>query len=146
MTMASAMKFSGLVIALCLSLYLAACGESGAEAGPTKPVIKPPDKLPKELVIRDRTEGTGPAARAGDKVAVEYFAVDETGRTAYSSWDDKGPAELRFRLGAGDYFDAFEEGIEGMKLGGRREVLMPAKSTVVLGPLFYVIDMLELNG
>jgi peptidylprolyl isomerase len=146
-------KYLGPIVALCVSLALSACGGTNDAAsnpaanpeGLTKPKIQPPSTLPTELVIRDITEGEGPLAKAGDKVVVEYHAVDETGRVLYTSWDKQPPFGLRFRLRSGDYFDAFEEGIEGMKVGGRRELLIPGKLTEILGPLFYVVDMLEID-
>jgi peptidylprolyl isomerase len=154
MALTKIVRSFGLFVVLCTSLALAACGGTDDAAsnpaanpeGLTQPDIQPPSKLPTKLVIRDITEGTGPAAKAGDEVVVEYLAVDEDGRTAYSSWDKVPPFELRFKLRGGRYFDAFEEGIEGMRVGGRRELLIPGILTEVLGPLFYVVDLLEVNG
>lgn len=111
----------------------------------TKPVIEPPDTLPTELVIRDISKGVDPAARSGDELAIEYHAVDEAGKTLYSSWDNTEPSQLRMAFGSGKYFNAFEESIEGMKVGARREFFIPATLTEELGPLFYVVDLLEIN-
>jgi peptidylprolyl isomerase len=110
-----------------------------------RPNIKPPSTLPTELVIRDRKEGAGPASESGDELTTEYFAVDPSGKMAYSSWDESSPAQYSFELGSGKDFRGWEEGMEGMKVGGRRELLIPASLTRKLGPLFYVVDLLEIR-
>jgi peptidylprolyl isomerase len=111
----------------------------------TRPNIKPPDSVPTELVIRDRKEGAGPASEPGDELTTEYFAVDESGKMAYSSWNNTTPLQFSFELGSGEDFPGWEEGLEGMKVGGRREMLIPESLTEDLGPLFYVVDLLEIR-
>jgi hypothetical protein len=63
----------------------------------------------------------------------------------YSYWDDEPPFQLRFKLLDGKYFAAFEEGVEGMKLGAWRELLIPAKLIEKQGNLFYIVDVLEIQ-
>lgn len=116
--------------------------------GPRKlnrPNIQPPSTTPEELVIRDRIEGIGPSSKAEDELTAEYFGVHEDGKASYSSWDGTPPLEFSFELGAGGYPQGLEEGLEGMKVGGRRELLIPSDLMGGLESTFYVIDLIEIN-
>jgi FKBP-type peptidyl-prolyl cis-trans isomerase len=97
------------------------------------------------MVVKDHSLGIGPRAQLRDELVVEYHSVDENGKVLYSSWDNVPPPLLYVTLGSDEYFPGFEKGMEGMKLGGRREMLFPAKLTEGQGPLIYVIDLLEIN-
>lgn len=147
------MKYFALIAMLCAALALSACGgdsssaESGEpEVGLTEPKIQPPEQMPKKLVIRDIKVGTGPAAERPDDMTVRYLAVDETGKVRFSSWDDEGKPAVTFKLGQSYYFPAWDEGVKGMKVGGRRELVIPASGTGQWGkPLIYVIDLLKIE-
>lgn len=122
-------------------------GDAGgqADAGKlTKPDVEPPSgPPPTDLVIEDIEEGSGPAAEKGDKVTVHFVADDQTGKERFTTWPDQ---QLVFELGSGRYSPAFEEGVEGMKAGGRRELDVPAKQAqYVNSPLFYVIDLVAIE-
>lgn len=152
------MKCIAPLTVLCLSLALVACGDDSSPdeteapetveaARLTKPVVNPPSGPPsKKLVIKDIKEGSGPATKPGDELSVHYEAVDMTGKEVYSSWTFRDGEALDFELGAGDYFRGWEEGLEGMKAGGRRELQIPKRlSQDELKPLFYVVDLLEIK-
>jgi peptidylprolyl isomerase len=164
-----------LIVALCLALGLAACGggsdstsssstegattEAGgsAEAGAekTKPkVTVPKGAPPKKLVIKEIEEGTGPEAKAGDEVTVQYVGVNyKTGKEFDASWDRGEP--FSFKLGAGMVIPGWDKGVEGMKVGGRRELIIPPNlaygpegSPPAIGPnetLIFVIDLLKVG-
>ncbi len=121
----------------------------GTEAGaPTKPEVPSPSGTPpKELVIEDIEEGSGPEAKKGDKVTVHFVADDEAGKEAFSTWPGDNPGEqFVFELGGGKYSQAFEEGIESMKAGGRRELSVPAKQAqYTKSALLYVIDLMAVE-
>src|SRR5215212_111973 len=91
----------------------------------TKPQVKPPKGAPpKQLVTKDLEEGTGPPATAGDEVTVQYVGVNyKTGKEFDSSWSRNEP--FPFALGSGLVIPGWEEGVEGMKVGGRRELIIP---------------------
>jgi len=131
-----------LIIGACLALFVAGCGSddsttsssSGEEtaakqADPgekkTKPTVTAPSGAPpKELVTNDLEEGTGAAAKAGDAVTVQYVGVNyKTGKEFDSSWSRSEP--FTFTLGAGEVIPGWDQGIEGMKVGGRRELIIP---------------------
>ncbi|HLO36839.1 MAG TPA: FKBP-type peptidyl-prolyl cis-trans isomerase [Candidatus Deferrimicrobium sp.] len=80
---------------------------------------------PTDLVVTDITEGEGPEAAAGQTVSVHYVGVaHSTGEEFDSSWN-RGSA-LDFRLGVGMVIAGWDKGIEGMKVGGRRKLTIPA--------------------
>ena len=90
-----------------------------------KPEIDfPGGEPPADLEIKDIWEGDGPAARAGDNVRVHYVGVAySTGEEFDASWDRGEP--LAFRLGAGRVIAGWDQGVQGMKVGGRRQLIIP---------------------
>jgi peptidylprolyl isomerase len=106
-----------------------------APAGPTKvtgttdlskkPEIEVPDSPPPcNLVIGDIVEGTGTAAKPGDRLTMKYVGVlYSTGKQFDASWD-RGQ-DFPFTLGAGEVIRGWDKGLVGMKVGGRRELILP---------------------
>ena len=79
---------------------------------------------PTQLDIVDITEGTGPEAQPGQNVRVHYVGVAySTGEEFDSSWNRGEP--LEFRLGAGRVISGWDQGLVGMKVGGRRQLTIP---------------------
>lgn len=143
------MRYLGPIAILCAVLGLSACGgdeapanPEEAEVGKVKPTIEPPPGgPPTKLVVRDRVEGLGPAAKAGDMLSIRYIGVGEDGKARWSTWGDGPP--LTFELGLAEFFEGWDEAVEGMKAGGRREITFPA---IMSGePLFYVVDLLKIK-
>lgn len=132
-----------LIIGACLALLIAGCGsdDSTTDAGSTeeaaapkeaesskkktKPKVTVPNGAPpKSLVTEDLEEGTGAAAKAGDAVTVQYVGVNfKNGAEFDASWDRGEP--FTFTLGAGEVIPGWDQGVEGMKVGGRRELVIP---------------------
>jgi peptidylprolyl isomerase len=157
------MKASLLTIAVCVALAAAGCGSSSGEssstgettsaAKKTKPEVPVPKGAPpKKLVVKEIEEGSGEEAKSGDEVTVQYVGVDyKNGKEFDSSWSRNEP--FTFTLGAGQVIPGWEQGVEGMKVGGRRELIIPpelaygeAGSPPAIGPnetLVFVIDLLE---
>ncbi len=105
-------------------------GSSPAAAAPRRrePHLAAPDRPPpKNLVVRDLIEGTGATAEPGDELTVEYVGIHYDGAPYTNSWKRSKP--FRFRLGSGTYFvnPGWEKGIPGMRVGGRRELIVPPK-------------------
>ena len=75
------------------------------------------------LQYRDDTVGEGQEARAGDNVSVHYTGTLESGSKFDSSRDRGQP--LRFPLGAGHVIKGWDEGVAGMKVGGKRTLVIP---------------------
>jgi peptidylprolyl isomerase len=159
------------IVLLCLvvPLGLAGCGDDEAEttssttaAGSTatedtttKPVVDVPSEAPpKELVVEDLVEGDGATAEPGSSVTVQYVGVDyESGKEFDASWDRGQP--FPFELGAGQVIPGWDEGVAGMKVGGRRELIIPPDlaygkqgAPPAIAPdatLVFVIDLLEVQ-
>src|SRR3954452_10944019 len=133
-------------------LVLAGCGSKkqdsgggGAEAGPggalppqasdinVKPVIpKPVGQPPASLQGRDVVQGNGKPAESGDTLTVQYVGVSwSTGQEFDSSWS-RGKEPFKFKLGAGMVIPGWDQGLVGMRAGGRRELVIPP--TLAYGP------------
>lgn len=123
---------------------------SGPLAGEPK-VTPPSGAAPSKLVIKDIIKGTGTEARSGDTVTVNYVGVLYKGGKKFdASWKRKEP--FSFSLGKGQVIPGWDQGVTGMKVGGRRELIIP--SALAYGangspptippnaPLVFVIDLL----
>lgn len=82
----------------------------------------PKETLP-ELTIEDTLEGTGEEAKTGDTVKVNYKGTLEDGTQFDSSYDRGEPFE--FTIGEGNVIQGWEQGIPGMKVGGKRKLIIP---------------------
>jgi peptidylprolyl isomerase len=122
----------------------------------SKPSIsKPEGDPPTELVIKDIKVGDGKEAKAGDQVSVQYAGWSwSTGEEFDASWGRGEP--FTFQLGAGQVIPGWDEGVEGMKVGGRRELVIPPDlaygeqgSPPAIGPnetLVFVVDLEKVSG
>ena len=90
-----------------------------------KPSITiPQTDAPTELVATDIVVGIGDEATKGRNVSVHYVGVAwSNGRQFDASWDRNEPFE--FRLGAGQVISGWDEGVAGMRIGGRRQLTIP---------------------
>ena len=90
-----------------------------------KPKIESVDPTPPaDLVMTDITEGDGPVAVAGQTVAVHYVGVAHSNRKEFDASYDRGKP-FQFRLGAGQVIAGWDQGVQGMKVGGRRQLVIP---------------------
>ncbi|GGY48665.1 FKBP-type peptidyl-prolyl cis-trans isomerase [Streptomyces omiyaensis] len=84
----------------------------------------PGGEPPADLEIKDIWQGDGETAVAGDTVNVHYVGVSfESGEEFDASWNRGTP--LEFPLGAGMVIKGWDKGVEGMKVGGRRQLVIP---------------------
>ena len=166
-----------LIIGACLALVIVGCGsddssttsgstaasteeaeapqETEASKQKTKPkVTVPKGAPPKELEIKDLEEGSGATAEAGDAITVQYVGVNyKSGKEFDASWDRGEP--FTFTLGGGEVIPGWDQGLEGMKVGGRRELIIPPElaygktgSPPVIPPnetLIFVVDLREVG-
>ena len=121
----------------------------------TKPKVQvPEDAPPAGLQIEDLKEGDGATAATGDNVTVHYVGVAySTGEQFDASWDRDQP--FSFPLGAGQVIPGWDQGVAGMKEGGRRRLTIPPElgygergSPPDIGPnetLIFVVDLLEVG-
>jgi FKBP-type peptidyl-prolyl cis-trans isomerase len=114
-------------------------------------VTPPPGPAPTKLVTKDLIAGTGPEAKAGQTVTVNYVGVLYNGAKEFdASWKRNEP--FSFSLGQGQVIPGWDQGVAGMKVGGRRELIIPAAlgygakgsppSIPPNAPLVFVVDLL----
>ncbi|MCE7082612.1 FKBP-type peptidyl-prolyl cis-trans isomerase [Streptomyces sp. ST2-7A] len=91
----------------------------------TKPEVDfPGGEPPADLQITDVVQGDGPEAKAGDTVSVHYVGVSfGSGEEFDASWNRGRP--LQFQLGAGQVIAGWDRGVQGMRVGGRRQLVIP---------------------
>jgi peptidylprolyl isomerase len=120
-----------------------------------RPDIEPPEgDIPFDLVLDDLVAGEGEEATAGKKVTVHYVGVSFlTGEEFDASWNRGQPFE--FKLGKGQVIPGWDQGVAGMKVGGRRRLTIP--SALAYGargaggvikpnePLVFVVDLLAVE-
>ncbi len=115
------------------------------------PITGPP---PADLVVEDLATGDGPEARAGQSATVHYVGVaHSTGQEFDSSWNRRSP--FSFQLGGGQVIAGWDQGVVGMKVGGRRKLVIPphlgygdrgAGGAIKPGEtLIFVVDLIGVN-
>ena len=86
--------------------------------------VTPGETPPVDLVIEDLEEGTGAEATAGQPVEVHYVGVAWSTRQQFDASWDRGDT-FSFGLGQGQVIKGWDEGVAGMKVGGRRQITIP---------------------
>ncbi|MFC5947120.1 FKBP-type peptidyl-prolyl cis-trans isomerase [Pseudonocardia lutea] len=122
---------------------------------PQKPEVDPIEgPAPTDLEITDITVGEGEEAQAGRRVAVHYVGVaHSTGEEFDASYNRGQP--LQFGLGAGQVIQGWDRGVQGMRVGGRRRLVIPphlgygdrGAGGVIKGgeTLIFVVDLLAVQ-
>ena len=112
----------------------------------------PEGEPPTELSVTDEIVGDGPEAASGNTVTTHYVGVAySTGEEFDASWNRGEP--LSFRLGVGQVIAGWDQGIAGMKVGGRRRLVIPPNLAYgsrgagsAIGPdetLIFVVDLVD---
>lgn len=122
---------------------------------PEKPEIDFPDSPPPaDLQVSDLSTGEGAEATEGSTVVVHYVGVaHSTGEEFDASYNRGEP--LSFRLGVGQVIAGWDQGVQGMKVGGRRKLVIPphlgygdrgAGGVIKPGEtLIFVVDLLDVR-
>jgi peptidylprolyl isomerase len=120
-----------------------------------KPEVDPHmGEAPSDLEVTDLVHGDGAEAAAGNTVSVHYVGVaHSTGEEFDASYNRGTP--LQFRLGIGQVISGWDQGVQGMKVGGRRRLVIPphlaygdrgAPGAIAPGEtLIFVVDLLEVR-
>lgn len=122
----------------------------------TEPTVKPPSgPAPKQLVIKDLIKGTGATATQGSTITVNYVGVLYKGGKQFdASWKRHQTFTTALTAGPGGVIDGWVKGLAGMRVGGRRELIIPpglayknqAQPGIPAGsPLIFVIDLLKVG-
>jgi peptidylprolyl isomerase len=120
-----------------------------------KPEIDFPEGTPPtDLEVTDLTEGSGAEATAGSTVSVHYVGVAHSTGEEFDASYNRG-APLDFRLGVGQVISGWDQGVQGMKVGGRRKLVIPphlgygdrgAGGAIKPGEtLIFVVDLLDVR-
>jgi hypothetical protein len=115
--------------ALALSFSLG-CSDKVPEPAPEPMparVTEPPTPEPADLIKEDLVVGTGAEAKEGDKVKVHYTGRLLKTNFVFDSSIGPGKKPLELTLGAGSVIKGWEQGIPGMKVGGKRKLTIPSK-------------------
>jgi|SRR6476646_4226241 len=157
------MRFSCAILAIVFAAAISGCGGTSATSTSGKSTSKtesagatatteretrhpvpevPPHKGPlKKLVVRDVKVGKGPEAHWGDEVSVRYVGVYyETGKIYSQHWN----LPLDFKLDGKSISVGWQRAIEGMKVGGRREALIPGR-LLFEDDVAYVITLVRVD-
>jgi FKBP-type peptidyl-prolyl cis-trans isomerase len=117
-----------------------------------EPKVTPPTGgAPSKLVVKEIVKGSGAEAKAGESVTVNYVGVLYKGGKQFdASWKRNEP--FTFTLGKGQVIPGWDQGVAGMKVGGRRELIIPASLAYGAkgspptippnAPLVFVVDLL----
>ena len=130
-------------------------GEISKDLKKEPEVPQPEGTPPTELVVEDIVKGDGKKAKSGDKIAVQYTGVSfSTGEKFDASWD-RGAQPFEFGLGAGQVIPGWDQGVAGMRVGGRRLLVIPPDlgygaqgSPPVIAPnetLLFVVDLVKVG-
>ena len=122
---------------------------------PEKPEIDFPEgPPPTNLQVEDITEGDGAEAAAGRTVSVHYVGVAHSSGEEFDASYNRGEP-LAFRLGTGQVISGWDQGVQGMKVGGRRRLVIPpqlaygdrgAGGVIKAGEtLIFVVDLLDVR-
>ncbi|MBS1848401.1 MAG: FKBP-type peptidyl-prolyl cis-trans isomerase [Actinobacteria bacterium] len=91
---------------------------------PKPDVTIPDEQAPTDLVVEDLEAGSGDPATAGQNVEVHYVGVAWSTRRQFDASWDRGET-FEFRLGAGQVIAGWDQGVQGMNVGGRRRLTIP---------------------
>lgn len=119
-------SFAWVVLGIAVVGQSAGCSKSAAEPAGSdfKPAAPPPpDPGPAKLEITDDVVGKGPEAKAGDTVRVHYTGTLMNGDPFDSSRDRGTPFD--FKLSSGAVIKGWDQGVLGMKVGGKRRLVIP---------------------
>jgi len=122
---------------------------------PEKPEIDFPEgPPPTSLQVEDITEGDGAEATDGRTVSVHYVGVAHSSGEEFDASYNRGEP-LAFRLGVGQVISGWDQGVQGMKVGGRRRLVIPPHLAYgdrgaggVIKPgetLIFVVDLLDVR-
>jgi peptidylprolyl isomerase len=116
--------------------------------------VPPGETPPAELEVEDLVEGDGAVASAGQQVEVHYVGVAWSTRKQFDASWDRGEA-FHFDLGRGQVIKGWDDGVAGMKVGGRRRITIPPRlgygaagaGGVIKGgeTLVFVVDLLGIG-
>jgi peptidylprolyl isomerase len=131
-------------------------GSARDDDGGGKPhvYVPPGETPPADLVIEDVVDGEGPTVEVGSEVAVHYVGAAWSTRKPFDASWDRGET-FGFTVGSGQVIKGWDQGVVGMRVGGRRRITIPpnlaygkAGAGGVIRPgetLVFVVDLIEIR-
>lgn len=136
-----------------LGMLVLGTAQSIAAPNESQPQVKVEKIMDNKLEIVDVVVGGGDEATSGKKVKVHYTGTLENGKKFDSSVDRNEP--FQFTLGIGQVIKGWDQGVQGMKVGGKRKLVIPADlgygsrgAGAVIPPnatLIFEVELLEVN-
>ena len=122
-------------------------------ATPPRPVVSLPAEIPTELKVTTITEGTGVGARVGDTMEVHYLGVKSSDGSEFDNSYDTG-SPIAVTLGQGQVIAGWEQGLLGLKVGGRYQIDIPSDLAYgdtpaggrPAGALSFVVDIMSVTS
>jgi len=147
---------SGSALTACVNAPATAPAGATTDLKVEPKVAKPTGPAPCALQTRDLVIGKGAPAKPGSMVAVKYVGVLYQDGTVFdASWKTSASTTLPFTIGAMGVIAGFDKGTQGMRVGGRREIIIPSKdgygdagSPPVIPPsadLIFVVDLVKVS-
>jgi peptidylprolyl isomerase len=96
--------------------------------------------VPKKLIVKDLRPGTGAVLKKGKTMRVKYKSFDYRNGQRYENWWQQ-PFATGF--GEGQSLGAWETGLKGMRVGGRRELIVPPAQAYTHVPVIYVLELVS---
>jgi peptidylprolyl isomerase len=148
-----------LVVGFFCLISVAGCGGGGAPSEPSDPtaisfkpnwtplekvasaprrVLIPTGPPPKKVIVRELKHGHGTRLRVGDSLTVNYASFTYTGEPRERHW---GKDTFTWELRPGKIVEGWVTGLAGMRVGSRRELVIPSRLAYHSGPRIYVIEL-----
>jgi peptidylprolyl isomerase len=147
--------FALFALGLLVAVSLTACRAGGGSTEATTPQLEmssaeiaalPEIKIaarkgsaPDKLVIHDLRQGSGAMMKPGDTMNIDWAEAP------YGQALESSPGKRRLTFTFGKYIKGWEEGVPGMRVGGRRELIVPTSLGDTGHPMVYIIDLLGIE-
>jgi FKBP-type peptidyl-prolyl cis-trans isomerase len=121
--------FLAIILAIDVAFAIGGCGKKPVAKTPAATQTKTKDGFivaESGLKYKDTKVGTGPAVKAGDMVTVNYKGWLDNG-TVFDSTKKPGAGPFSFNVGSGQVIKGWDEGLQGMKKGGVRQLVIPSE-------------------
>jgi hypothetical protein len=140
------MKLLALISLSLTCLTLGACGGSSSRGTADEIVWRKGEPfvvanhgpVPKKLIVKDLRPGTGAVLKKGKIMTVKYKSFDYRSGRRYEDW---WQSPFLTGFGKGESLEAWETGLRGMRVGGRRELIVPPAQAYTHVPVIYVLEL-----
>jgi peptidylprolyl isomerase len=143
-------KILALISSIVMVFALSACGGGSSDPKVTtdevvwrkgEPVVIAHHRpVPKKLIVKDLRRGTGAVLKKGKTMHIRYKSFDYRTAQRYEDWWHS-PFVTGF--GKGESLGAWETGLRGMRVGGRRELIVPPAQAYTHVPVIYVLELVS---